>query len=454
MASEEVYFGYEIHPAANLFPMLDEKRLKELADDIKANGQKIAIQILDGQIIDGRNRAKACEIAGVAPQFETIQCENPYWYVWSLNGNRRDLPDLTRAIAFMGCQDAATTYEQAKAEAEAKRREAIEEKRKDQPAPNPSGINQHSDERLDGRNSSAHPTERTRDDTNRTAHALAKQAGVGRAIMEKAISIAKFDQKHGTRYVEQVRAGAIRPTKALTEVRKANLAEKTKAQVADVAATLPVIYCAQAQDFLAGIEDGSVDLLLTDPPYETDVEDMPGFIASWLPTALRKIKPTGRAYICIGAYPSELAAYLNAISAQSHMTLANVLVWTYRNTLGPSPKTQYKLNWQAVLYLIGPESGPLDCPVMTEQFSVMDINAPDGRQGDRYHPWQKPLEIGDRFVRHATKHGDIVIDPFACTGTFLLAAAQLGRIAKGCDIDPRAIAIAQSRGCLAQAEVI
>jgi DNA modification methylase len=41
-----------------------------------------------------------------------------------------------------------------------------------------------------------------------------------------------------------------------------------------------------------------------------------------------------------------------------------------------------------------------------------------------------------------------VIDPFACTGTFLLAASTLGRIAKGCDISAENISIATSRGCI------
>jgi len=84
---------------------------------------------------------------------------------------------------------------------------------------------------------------------------------------------------------------------------------------------------------------------------------------------------------------------------------------------------------------------------MTEQFSVQDINAPDGRLGDRYHAWQKPIELAERFVRHSTKEGDTVLDPFACTGSFLLAASKLGRRASGCDIDQANIDIAVQRGC-------
>ncbi len=187
------------------------------------------------------------------------------------------------------------------------------------------------------------------------------------------------------------------------------------------------------------------DLLLTDPPYSTDVPDVYAFAESWLPLALKKVKPTGRAYVCIGAYPAELHAYLSVPSGD--LTLANVLVWTYRNTLGPSPSLGYKLNWQAILYYHGPDAPSLDSPLMTEQFSVADINAPDGRQADRYHAWQKPSELGDRFVRHATKPGDLVLDPFAGTGTFLLAAAILGRQASGCDASPAMLDIATQRGC-------
>jgi DNA modification methylase len=90
----------------------------------------------------------------------------------------------------------------------------------------------------------------------------------------------------------------------------------------------------------------------------------------------------------------------------------------------------------------------LDCPLTAEQWAVQEINAPDGRQGDRYHAWQKPMEIAERFIRHSTKVGDTVYDPFACTGTFLLASAKLGRKAFGCEIDPDNAAIAIERGCV------
>lgn len=190
------------------------------------------------------------------------------------------------------------------------------------------------------------------------------------------------------------------------------------------------------------------DLLLTDPPFMTDIEgDIADFAAEWLPRALAKVKSTGRAYVFVGAYPEELRAYLS-IEDLHGMELANILVWTYRNTLGPTPKYDYKLNWQAILYFRGPDVEPLGCPIMLEQFTVHDINAPDARTGTRYHKWEKPIQLAERLVMHSTKIGDLVLDPYAGTGTFLLAARKLDRTANGCDTDEKMIEIAVSRGCI------
>jgi len=52
---------------------MDDRELKALAEDIKANGLREPIQIdAAGEIVDGRNRYAACELAGVTPTFETV----------------------------------------------------------------------------------------------------------------------------------------------------------------------------------------------------------------------------------------------------------------------------------------------------------------------------------------------------------------------------------------------
>ena len=47
---------YEYHPVADIFPMLPQKEIEELAEDIKSTGLLESIWLYDGKIIDGRNR--------------------------------------------------------------------------------------------------------------------------------------------------------------------------------------------------------------------------------------------------------------------------------------------------------------------------------------------------------------------------------------------------------------
>jgi ParB-like nuclease family protein len=89
----------EIHPAAQVFSEMPAAELQELADDIKQNGLAHSIiRDTEGVILDGRNRLKACEVAGVGPRFETYKGDNPVGFIISSNLRRRHLNESQRAL--------------------------------------------------------------------------------------------------------------------------------------------------------------------------------------------------------------------------------------------------------------------------------------------------------------------------------------------------------------------
>jgi len=89
---------YPIHPAADCFPMIGGDAFQQMVDDIKANGLIQPIALYQDQVIDGRNRMRACEQAGVAPIYETIDgISDPVAYVISTNLHRRHLTTKQRA---------------------------------------------------------------------------------------------------------------------------------------------------------------------------------------------------------------------------------------------------------------------------------------------------------------------------------------------------------------------
>ncbi len=91
----------EFHPVADIFPLLQGQPFEDLVADIKEHGQREPIWIhKDGRIIDGRNRARACERLGIVPGTHSYMGPDDGLvdFVVSLNLHRRHLNESQRAM--------------------------------------------------------------------------------------------------------------------------------------------------------------------------------------------------------------------------------------------------------------------------------------------------------------------------------------------------------------------
>lgn len=108
----------QVHPAAEVFPLIEGQAFDELVDDIAANGLREPCWLdPTGMLLDGRNRLRACEAAGVEPRFRVYEGNDTVGLIVSLNLKRRHLSEAERA--FLGV-NLLPHYERQGLEAKAK----------------------------------------------------------------------------------------------------------------------------------------------------------------------------------------------------------------------------------------------------------------------------------------------------------------------------------------------
>jgi hypothetical protein len=97
--SKQPLSEYAIHAAADLFPMMSETEYDGLKEDIRVNGQRDPVTMWCDEVIDGRNRLRACGELGIEPAFTELSPDiDPVDWVLSHNLHRRHLTTAQRAM--------------------------------------------------------------------------------------------------------------------------------------------------------------------------------------------------------------------------------------------------------------------------------------------------------------------------------------------------------------------
>jgi hypothetical protein len=92
---------YKLHPLCSVYPDYSPEALAELAADIKASGLRDKITFTNDGLLDGKHRARACELAGVEITLDMteVYSGDPLAFVVSKNHHRRHLTvEQQRAI--------------------------------------------------------------------------------------------------------------------------------------------------------------------------------------------------------------------------------------------------------------------------------------------------------------------------------------------------------------------
>jgi len=298
--------------------MMGAEEYQQLKTDIAANGLREAIWLhpVDGSIIDGRNRYNACLDVGVEPKYRTWDGKGSLvQFVVSLNLYRRHLTSLQCAGVALDILPLL--------EAEAKERQIAGalatntgSQKIDYPEEEKGKATEQAAAMVNTNRQYVSDMKRYRDQEP----ALFEAAKTGRVNGNQAKTIEKLPTEIKELALARLEQGSQYDVdKVIADAKRQHIDLKKEESLAiekQCVTNAPIVYHKSAVDLLNDYPDNHFDLLVTDPPYMTDVDDIDLFVDEWLPLALTKVKSTGRVYICTGAYPKEMGAFIAIVTGK------------------------------------------------------------------------------------------------------------------------------------------
>ena len=173
------------------------------------------------------------------------------------------------------------------------------------------------------------------------------------------------------------------------------------------------------------IEEGSVNAVITDPPYGSKMEwdnATWGFQEAWLSLCHSLLGDTGIIYFFFA--PLKLRRILGI--AENLFKLQNVLVWHHANLFGHGTsygKARWKSTWEAIIY--ASKEYPPKLRAFERTGAGFDVfNAP---YASKRHRATKPEDVITRLILASTEIDDLILEPFLGSGTVAWCCKKLGR---------------------------
>ena len=195
------------------------------------------------------------------------------------------------------------------------------------------------------------------------------------------------------------------------------------------------IVTGDARELAKRIPDESVGLIVTSPPYNVRLnyegyddnlsnDKFIEFNQEWLIEALRVTCEGGRLYAIVS---DSMLWWFKSEAEKIGWTFAQKLVWCKPNFVGSAGKITNDWNYMTediLLFRKGKRSPMKNGNTTTHNWFVETVPQSNYREG-RIHPAQLPVSLCMRLLDRTP--GEPTLDPFAGSGSVLLAAKILGR---------------------------
>lgn len=401
-----------------VMPPLTADEYDELKEDIRRRGVMVPIEFdEDGNVLDGHHRLRICAELGITEYPKVIRAglteEQKRTHARKLNMARRQLNQEQRREIIL----AESLEHPEKSDRQIAKELSV----------SPTTVGTVRDKAYsEGKVSKL--------DTSKGADGKAYP----RQVERKPVSVFNPTprEERAVKTPEVVERMAETGKSALTASREINREAKAERKAFVLPDAMPPemcrLHCADIRDGLKKmIPDGSVDFVITDPPYPK--EYIPLYYDLSV-VAYRVLKPGGSLIVMCGqSYLPEVIRNLGAM-LNYHWCMA------YITPGGQSPQLFHKkVNtfWKPVLWFTkGDYSGDYIGDV---------LKSPPNDNDKRFHEWGQSLGGMKDIVERFTNPGDVILDPFLGGGTTGVAAVTTGRRFIGVDIEQENIKVSEKR---------
>lgn len=392
----------QVHPAAELFPMIDDEAARSIADDIALHGLIEPGWLMpDGTLLDGRNRLRACESVGVDMRWKVYEGTDPIGFVLSINLQRRHLTVGQKAavgVELLPMYEAEAKVRQIASGGDVRRRSVQVD------LPQPLQVKERAPQARD-----------------RAADAV--------GVSGKAIAQAKRVSEQAPDLFDKVKAGtqALDAADKQTKRRVAQAQEQAAREIKVAAVTVDHqgpgwrLLAGDCRERLLDLPAGSVDLIVTDPPYPNEFLPLYSDLSR---LARHVLSDDGICVVMTGQIAlAEVMARLG-----EHLNYG----WVYAL---PLPGANSRIMGRHIMQCWKPllafsknawPSGRIDWHP--------DMLDPSHRSKDRYR-WEQDSSPIAMLIDDLCPQAGTVLDPFAGTGAFGRSALAVGRRFIGVEMD-------------------
>lgn len=220
------------------------------------------------------------------------------------------------------------------------------------------------------------------------------------------------------------------------------------------------IYNNDSMEFMRGLEDNSIDLIVTDPPYKITARGNAGSsggmmksklsmsgkifkhndvkIKDFMPEIYRVLKEGSHCYIMTNHV--NLIEMLN-VAKECGFHFIKSLIWDKGNKIMGQC---YMSQFEYILFLRKGKHKKINNCGTSDLLSIPNKKQ-KGEDGKNLHDTEKPVELMRILIENSSQEGEVILDPFVGIGTTAVAAKNLNRKYIGVELDENYFNIAKRR---------